>query len=144
MTIQTVPVRGNVLLAEDDEDLRNLVAETLRNEGFSVIECSHGLALVDTLVAHLESGARAFDLVVSDVLMPGVTGLSVLEGLSQWDELRSVPIVLMTAFGDSQLHELARRFGAVSLLEKPFEMSALMQIVRGVIDGYDRDPARTR
>lgn len=136
------PRQKSVLLAEDDVDLRRLLAETLRAEGFVVIECPNGLALVETLVSRLEAGKPPLDLVVSDVLMPGVTGLSVLEGLSEWGELRRLPMVLITAFGDPQLHELARQFGAVSLLEKPFEMAALMRVVRGAIDGCDPDPAR--
>jgi CheY-like chemotaxis protein len=133
------PRPRSVLLAEDDADLRKLLADSLRSEGFRVTECPTGLALVDTLVSRLEAGERLFDLVVSDVRLPGVTGLSVLEGLSEWDELRSVPMILITAFGEPRLHELARRFGAISLLEKPFAMTALMCIVRDAIDGCDSD-----
>jgi CheY-like chemotaxis protein len=131
----------NVLLAEDDGDLRSLLAETLRADGFAVVECPHGLALVDELASRLAAGERAFDVVVSDVRMPGVTGLSVLEGLSEWDELRGVPIILITAFGEPRLHELARRFGAASLLEKPFEMTALLRAVRRAVRGGDSRPA---
>ena len=133
---------GSVLLAEDDDDLRMLIAETLRAEGFTVIEAPNGVALVETLVSWLEAGEPPLDLVVSDVRMPGVSGLSVLEGVSDWDELRGLPMLLITAFPEPRLHEFARRFGAVSLLEKPFEMTALVRVVRGAIDGYDPDPAR--
>jgi len=141
MTTRPIPANAggsaprSVLLAEDDEDLRCLLADALRADGFDVIECPNGLTLVETLVSRLEAGGRSFDLVVSDVRMPGVTGLSVLECLSEWDELRGLPMVLITAFGDARLHELARRFGAVSLLEKPFEMTALMQVVREAVTG---------
>ena len=125
--------RRNVLLAEDDVDLRKLLAETLRSEGFGVVECSNGLVLAETLVSGLEAKKRCFDLVVSDVRMPGVTGLSVLEGLHESDEFGSMPMVLITAFGDPRVEELARRFGAVSLLEKPFEMTTLMRVVREAV-----------
>lgn len=137
------PRTRSILLAEDDDDLRELLANTLGDEGFTVVECPDGLALVDTLVSRLEAGERPFDLVVSDVRMPGVTGLSVLEGLSEWDALRNLPMVLITAFGDPRLHELARRFGAVTLLEKPFEMPARMRVIREAIDGCDPDSAHT-
>lgn len=131
----TATSRRSILLAEDDDDLRKLLADTLRAEGFTVIECPNGLALVDILVSRFEAGKRSVDLVVSDVRMPGVTGLSVLEGLSDWEELRSLPMVLITAFGDARLRELAQKFGAVSLLEKPFEMEVLMRVVLEAIDG---------
>ena len=124
----------SVLVAEDDDDLRKLLADALRAEGFTVIECANGLALVEALVWRLEAEERPLDLIVSDVRMPGVTGLSVLEGLSAWGEIRNPPMILITAFGNPHLHELARRFGAVSLLEKPFEMKALMRMVRQAID----------
>lgn len=133
----------SVLLAEDDDDLRKLLAEALRAEGFIVIECSNGLALVETVVGRLEAGAHPFDLVLSDVRMPGVSGLEVLEGLSGWDAARRLPVILITAFGDARLHELAGRFGAVSLVEKPFEMESLMRIVREAIDGCDPHSAPT-
>jgi CheY-like chemotaxis protein len=129
----------SVLLAEDDDDLRALLVDALRSEGFGVIECANGFALVEALVSRLEVGEPAFDLVVSDVRMPGFSGLSVLEGLSGWDELQRLPMVLITAFGNARLHELARQFGAVSLLEKPFETAALMRVVREAIDGSDVD-----
>lgn len=130
------------MLAEDDEEFRKLVAETLRSEGFTVTEAPNGLALVETLVSRLEAGEQPFDVVVSDVRMPGVSGLSVLEGLLEWDEFGGLPMVLITAFPEPRLHELARRFVAVSLLEKPFDMTALLRVVRGAIDGYDSHPAR--
>jgi two-component system response regulator (stage 0 sporulation protein F) len=133
----------SVLLAEDDDDLRQLLADAFRAEGFSVIECSDGLALVETLVWRLEAGERPFNLIVSDVRMPGVTGLSVLEGLSGWDGLQNPPVILITAFGDPRLRELARQFGAVSLLEKPFEIKALMRIVREAIDRCDSGASRS-
>lgn len=127
----------SVLVAEDDPDMRKLLVETLRAEGFTVMECADGIALIEALVSRLEAGEQPFDLVVSDVQMPSITGLSVLGGLSEWEELRSLPMVLITAFGDPRLHELARKFGAVSVLEKPFPMTTLMRIVREAIGGGD-------
>lgn len=127
----------NVLLAEDDEDMRRLLGETLQAEGFVVTECPNGLAMVEILVSRVEAGERLFDVIVSDVRLPGVTGMTVLEALSEWEELRGMPMILITAFGDSHLHELARRFGAVSLLEKPFDMNVLMSVVRRAVGASD-------
>lgn len=122
-----------VLLAEDDEDLRSLLVQALRDEGFAVVECPNGLALVEQVVSQFDAFEQGFDLVISDVRMPGVSGLSVLEGISEWDDLPRVPMVLITAFSEPRVHDLARRFGAISVLEKPFEMSALLQIVRSAL-----------
>jgi CheY-like chemotaxis protein len=133
--IQPTAGGRSVLLAEDDDDLRRLLAQALRGEGLRVVECPNGLALAEALVTRLEKGEPLYDLVVSDVRMPGVTGLSVLEELSEWEELHDLPMVLMTAFGGPQMHALAQHFGAVTLLEKPFEVPALLRVVRGALDG---------
>lgn len=131
----TERTRASVLLAEDDEEMRKLLARTLREQGLDVTEVPHGLALVDRLISGLESGAPAFDLVVSDVRMPGITGLSVLEGLTESEELRGQRMVLITGFGDPRVRALAKQFGAVSLLEKPFELAVLARVVREAIAG---------
>jgi CheY-like chemotaxis protein len=124
-----------ILLAEDDLDLRLLIAQALHEEGWRVTECPNGLALAETLVSSLESTRPRFDLVVSDVRMPGVTGSSVLEELAEWERLRDLPMILITAFGSPHLHEIARKFGAVSLLEKPFEMAVLTRLIRRTFAG---------
>jgi len=133
----SVGLQKHVLLAEDDEDLRRLFADALCADGIEVTECPNGLLLVEMLVSRLESAERPFDLVVSDVRMPGVSGLSVLEGLSECDELRGQPIILITAFCEPALHECAHRLGAVSLLEKPIEPDVLLRAVREAIDGRE-------
>jgi len=130
-----------VLLAEDDDELRKLVTQTLRAQDFTVIECTNGLVLVEMIVSAREAGSP-IDLVVSDVRMPGVSGLSVLEALFDWDEFPSPPVVLITAFGNTRLHALAKQFGARCVLEKPFEMTALLHVARGAIDeGHPLPPS---
>lgn len=127
-----------VLLAEDDEDLRKVLTETLRAEGFTVVECPNGLALAEILVSKREAKAPV-DLIVSDVRMPGVSGLSILEALAEWEEFQHPPVILMTAFGNPRLRALVRKFGA-TLLEKPFEMTTLVDVVRGAMDGRGCEP----
>lgn len=135
--------RASVLLAEDDDDLRTLLARTLREEGFDVVECSNGLTLAEELVLRLRARDRVVGLVVSDVCMPGVTGISVLQALADWEESPAPPMILITAFGTPRMHELAQRFGAISVLEKPFEVVDLVRVVREAMEGGDPDRART-
>ena len=72
-----------------------------------------------------------FDVIVSDIRMPGVTGLSVLAGLRGIEG--TPPIILISAFGDEETHAEARELGAAALLDKPFEMSDLLDRVRDAI-----------
>jgi DNA-binding response OmpR family regulator len=129
------PERPSVLLAEDDGELRALLSWSLRQEGFRVTECGHGVALLDHLGASVlgEEPEEVFDLVISDIRMPGVSGLTVLEGLRGRKEFP--PIILITAFGDEETHDKARRFGAVALFDKPFGIEDLLRKAREVVSG---------
>jgi DNA-binding response OmpR family regulator len=121
-----------VLLAEDDHDMRALLAETLRREGYEVIEARDGTQLLHFIARLLLSGNLADppDLIISDVLMPGQNGLDVLVELRRADW--RIPVILITAFGDEELHGEAARWGASAVLDKPFELDDLRRAVQGV------------
>jgi CheY-like chemotaxis protein len=115
-----------VLVAEDQREMRVLMSEVLRREGYEVLEAASGTELIDRLVTGLiaDDDARAPDLIVTDVRMPGCTGLEVLARLRRNDW--STPVILITAFGDPATHEEAHRLGAAYVLDKPFELDDLV------------------
>src|SRR5689334_19376409 len=109
-------------MVEDDLELRTLLAAALRRAGYQVIEASDGADLLGHLYAEVR-GSRApdepaFDAVVTDVCMPGLTGLEALTCV-RGDGMK-LPIILMTAFGSPELHAMARKRGATAVLNKPF------------------------
>jgi CheY-like chemotaxis protein len=116
-----------VLLAEDDPDLREVLAITLREEGHRVTEVADGNLLAGVLAATVRGPGPPVDLVVTDVRMPGRTGLAVLEGMR--DKPDCPPFVIMTAFGDEVVRQQAQRLGAIGVLDKPFSPSALRELV---------------
>jgi DNA-binding response OmpR family regulator len=120
-----------ILLAEDDDEMRLLLAEVLEKEGYEVIQAEDGSALLEELANQLlEQEPQEFDLVVSDIRMPGCSGLKALEGLraSNW----RTPFLLITAFPDDAVRVEARRLGA-AILAKPFWPSALRRLVRRAV-----------
>lgn len=118
-----------VLVAEDDEDMRRLVVNSLCDEGFRVVSASSGWKLLEQIASRIRArDGRPLDLIITDVRMPGVTGLEILAGLRENDW--ATPVILMTAFGDAELHAEAQRLGAVAVLEKPFELDTLRRLVR--------------
>lgn len=119
---------ARVLLAEDDADLRALLAAELRRGGLEVIECVNGLELVETL----DRGETDYDALVTDIRMPGVTGMEILEGLNVFG--KRCPVVLITAFGDEETHARARRMGAAVVLDKPFDARLLLGEVTRLIE----------
>ncbi|MEJ2658207.1 MAG: response regulator [Desulfobacterales bacterium] len=68
-----------------------------------------------------------FDLIISDIRMPGVTGLQVLEAAKEFDDFP--PMILITAFPDQQTLDLSTRLGAAAMLTKPFDMDDLLTTI---------------
>jgi DNA-binding response OmpR family regulator len=116
---------AKVLLAEDDPALRELLVLKLFGAGYAVSSCSNGLELLEKLDPSLGASER-FDLVVTDLRMPALAGLEVLEALH--DLPRRPPFICMTAFGDAETHATARRLGAALTLDKPFDLDELVAL----------------
>ncbi|MFH1016894.1 MAG: response regulator [Pseudomonadota bacterium] len=114
-----------VLVAEDDDEMRKLITSSLRKDGYEVWEARNGmeflsyLSAFDTTISHY-TRKEPPDLIVTDVRMPGLSGLEVLEGLRQMNW--AVPVVLITAFGDEATHAEAERLGVVAIFDKPFDL----------------------
>lgn len=131
---QSIPKVRRILVAEDDPEMRRLVADSLRREGYEVIEVSDGGQLMVQLVRELHGRKvwdEAIDLILTDVRMPGRSGLDVIESLRY--ALRETPVIVMTAFGDRETRALAAKLRAV-LLDKPFRLEELVTVVRGALN----------
>jgi two-component system, response regulator, stage 0 sporulation protein F len=114
-----------ILLAEDDLEMRRMLSWYLQKKGCNVVACKDGNDLMRHLgfLGPLEY-FHGFDLIISDIRMPGVTGLQVLETAKEFDDFP--PMILITAFPDKQTLDLAKRLGAAAILSKPFDMDALL------------------
>jgi CheY-like chemotaxis protein len=123
--------RASVLVAEDDRDLRRIVSVALAYDGYEVIEVADG----DALLAYLASNP-APEVIVSDVCMPHCSGLDALVQLRELGV--HSPVVLMTAFPDHCSEAGARELGAVTLVEKPFELDDLRMIVMNILPPHSR------
>jgi CheY-like chemotaxis protein len=121
-----------ILVAEDDPEMRRLLVWNLRKEGFDTVECSDGWQLLDHLGNPVLDGEPDdFDLIVSDIRMPGVTGLEILEGIHETEWF--VPMILITAFGSEQIHRQAEELGAAGMFDKPFDIDKLINRIREVL-----------
>jgi len=131
----TQPAR--LLLAEDDLELRKLLADVLRGDGHEVSEARDGNELLDMLSGSPRNVAQEpFALVISDVRMPGLTAFDVLSRLQR--VLIDTPVILITAFGDQTTHLRAQRLGASRVFDKPFDFDDL----RTAVDELLRQPRR--
>ncbi len=125
---------ARILLAEDDDALRLLLASELRREGYEVVECGSGMDLVRRIGDYaLARRPVEYDLAIFDIRMPGVSGLEALEamrGLGGWP-----PTILITAFSDDAVREEARQLGAAGFFDKPLEIQDLLAAVRRLASG---------
>lgn len=119
---------ANVLIAEDDPALRELLAFCFFRAGYAVTSCGNGLCLLERLHDSLDGAGEPIDLVVTDIRMPGLTGLEVLESL--FDRPQPPPVICMTAFGDPGTHRAARRLRASATFDKPFDIDNLIARAR--------------
>ena len=123
----TPSAKARLLLAEDDFELRDLLACVLRADGHEVVEARDGHELWTLLHEDDPSGQEPFALVVSDVRMPGLTAFDVLTKLQR--SLSNTPVILITAFGDQTTHLRALRLGASRVFDKPFDCDELRAAV---------------
>lgn len=114
-----------ILLAEDDAELRELLALVLEGAGYQVVQCANGLQLLKQL-----ERSENFSLVISDLRMPRLSGLDVLDRLRNRGQ--TPPFICMTAFGDEQTHKRASRLGAVATIDKPFDLDEMIALVERV------------
>jgi DNA-binding response OmpR family regulator len=115
-----------LLLAEDDAELRSFLAERFRLAGFDVVEAEDGTSVVECLADSLLNTHRGanFDLVISDIRMPGFTAFDVLR--SARGALQATPVILITGFGDRRTHERAHLLGAAAIFDKPLDVDDLI------------------
>jgi PAS domain S-box-containing protein len=134
--VATARVRGGhetVLLVEDESVVRTLLREVLKSEGYTVLEAASG----NDAIRIVERRAAPADLVVSDIVMPGMTGFDV------WDRLRlhwpNTPVLFISGYADADA--VANGIGrpGTHLLPKPFAPVELARKVREVLDGAPRE-----
>lgn len=126
--IDTRPAR--VLVAEDDDAMRGMLVEALEEAGYRVYPVATGRELL-ACVRSRRAPCPEPDLVISDIRMPGITGLEVLRHLRKSDW--TMPVIMITAFGDPETHARARFLGAAAVLDKPFDVDDLVDAARSIV-----------
>jgi len=121
-----------VLVADDDEDLRGLLCFFLEKQGCEVVQVEDGNA---ALTAGLE---QRFDLVVTDVMMPGLDGYHVVQKLSESLGARCPKIVIMTSRDTGKEAGLAAYSGAAMTIQKPFKLSDFREKIARLFDQLAR------
>jgi len=120
-------IKKSVLVVEDEEDIRELVSYHLLKEGYQVA----GVASGEEALATAE--ARPPDLILLDLMLPGVDGLTVCQRLRNNPRTESVPIVMLTAKGEESDIVGGLNLGANDYVTKPFSPKVLLARVRAAL-----------
>jgi len=132
--IQAVPntdrdARRTILLAEDFDDTRLMMKLWLTRSGYRVIEAQTG----EEAVARAQSELP--DLIIMDVMMPGLNGLDATRRIRQYQPLRNTPIVAVSAYGAEKYRRVALDAGCNEYVSTPFEPDELKELIRKLFDG---------
>jgi DNA-binding NtrC family response regulator len=133
-------MRERALIAEDNDDMRDLLQEVLEDAGYETLVAANGRQAL----AHIEKDTEVIDLVITDVRMPEMTGE---ELLAKARELRAeAPVIVITAFGSVEQAVGMVKAGAFQYMTKPFENRAILRLVEEALErsAAQREQARLR
>jgi two-component system response regulator AtoC len=129
--ITTGADKKRILITEDDEEMRSLLKDFLEEEGFETDSVSNGSDAFRKLLK------EPFDLIITDIRMPGLTGLDILPGLKKLQP--EAPIIVITAFGSEEVYRRSFERGATAYLEKPLHFNRLRTLIHKVISSKEKN-----
>jgi len=119
-------VATSVMVIDDDRDIRFVIRMNLEAEGYDVHECADGAAAVEAI------GTTMPDIIVCDIMMPGIDGYGVLEHLKSTRETSHIPLIFLSAKGSDREIWEGWQSGADYYLTKPFDPDELLTYLRYV------------
>jgi DNA-binding response OmpR family regulator len=117
--------KKRILVVEDDAEMRSLLKDFFEEDGFEIDSVSNGSE------AFRKIAREPFDLIITDIRMPGLTGLDILPGIKKLQP--EVSIIVITAFGSEEVRRKAFDRGATAYLEKPILFNKLRTLVHEMV-----------
>jgi DNA-binding response OmpR family regulator len=124
------PGNKRILVIEDDREMRSLLKDFIEDEGYEVDSVEDGSE------AFRKLARETFDLMITDIRMPGLSGLEILPGLKKL--LPQAPIIVITAFGSEEVYRRVLERGANAYLEKPIHLEELRILIQKMISPEER------
>ncbi|QOX77818.1 response regulator transcription factor [Trichlorobacter lovleyi] len=126
-----------VLIVEDERDLAELLAYNLEKEGYQALVTGTGVEGLETARRELP------DLILLDLMLPGMMGTEVCSALRHSDKTRGIPVLMLTARGDEIDRVVGFEMGADDYIVKPFSMRELMLRIRAILRRSSQEPDTT-
>jgi DNA-binding NtrC family response regulator len=119
-----------ILIIEDDKEMRSLLEDVLGEEGFKTESAGNGSEGLRKLAE------EPFDLILTDIRMPGLTGLDILPVIKRLKP--EAPVIVITAFGNEEIYRRSTEKGAAGYLEKPIHMDKLKTLVHEMVSSKEK------
>jgi len=116
-----------ILVVDDFDDTRLLLRTWLERRGFRVVEAENGIQAIN------QAETESPDLIIMDMQMPQLDGLSATRRIRKLESMNSVPIVAVSAYGADQFREQALAAGCNEYVSTPFEPATLEGIIRNLV-----------
>lgn len=117
-----------ILVVDDSTTMRQMVAFTLSSAGHSVTEAPDGAQALAL------ARKQKFDLVITDVNMPGMNGIDLVQNLREVPDCKFIPILVLTTEAGAELKQKGRSAGATGWIVKPFNPEVLLDTLKKVLD----------
>jgi len=124
--------KNRILVVDDDHAMRLALSESLESCGYDIVAAENGREALELF----KKGK--FDLVVTDMKMPGMTGIEVLRGVKKLSP--EIPVILITAYGTVGTAVEAMKEGAAEFIMKPFSLDDLEAVVKHVLNTFTKKP----
>lgn len=123
------PDRGRVLVADDEPHIRRILQTLLEVSSFQVDTVVDGTGALERVRSDTH-----YDVVLLDIMMPGATGLEVLEEVRSDERRRTTPVIILTAKGQDADRDEAFELGANHFVTKPFSPKKLLGLINDLLD----------
>ncbi len=117
-----------ILFVDDEDDIREVVTIRLESNGYEVVTAASGTEALEKV--HSEHP----DLMILDVMMPGMDGLAVLKKLRKEESTSKLPVILLTAKRKKMIGDLFELEGIEGFIEKPFESTVLLDLIKKALE----------
>ena len=118
---------ASILTADDSASMRQMVSFTLKGAGYEVVEATNGKEALEI------AKTRQFDLVITDMNMPHMDGLSLITELRNLSEFKFTPILMLTTESGADKKQAGKAAGATGWIVKPFDPERLLSTVNKVL-----------
>ena len=115
-----------IMTVDDSASVRQMVAMTLRNAGYDVVEASDGKDALSKL-------SGPVDMIITDLNMPNMDGITLIKSVRAQSQYKFIPIVMLTTESQAEKKQVGKNAGATGWIVKPFKPDQLLAVVQKVL-----------